>query len=51
MEFGLTWAKLDEMEYVTEAEKLGFTHLWATDSGLIRSDAFVFLAVSPWTTV
>ena len=24
MEFGLTWAKLDEMEYVTEAEKLGF---------------------------
>lgn len=21
MEFGLTWAKLDEMEYVTEAEK------------------------------
>src|SRR5690349_10441361 len=23
MEFGLTWAKLDEMEYVTEAEKLG----------------------------
>ena len=22
MEFGLTWAKLDEMQYVTEAEKL-----------------------------
>ena len=46
MEFGLTWAKLDEMEYVTEAEKLGFTHLWVTDSGLIRSDALVFLAVA-----
>jgi alkanesulfonate monooxygenase SsuD/methylene tetrahydromethanopterin reductase-like flavin-dependent oxidoreductase (luciferase family) len=46
MEFGLTWAKLDEMEYVTEAEKLGFTHLWVTDSGLIRSDAFVFLTVA-----
>ena len=45
MEFGLTWAKLDEMEYVTEAEKLGFTHLWVTDSGLIRSDAFVFLTM------
>ena len=50
MEFGLTWAKLDEMEYVTEAEKLGFTHLWVTDSGLIRSDAFVFLAVAAQKT-
>ena len=50
MEFGLTWSKLDEMEYVTEAEKLGFTHLWATDSGLIRSDAFVFLTVAAQQT-
>ena len=50
MEFGLTWAKLDEMEYAREAEKLGFTHLWVTDSGLIRSDAFVFLAVAAQQT-
>ena len=50
MEFGLTWAKLDEMEYVTEAEELGFTHLWVTDSGLIRSDAFVFLTVAALKT-
>lgn len=50
MEFGLTWAKLDEMGYVTEAEKLGFTHLWVTDSGLIRSDAFVFLSVAAQQT-
>ena len=50
MEFGLTWAKLDEMQYVTEAEKLGFTHLWVTDSPLIRSDAFVFLAVAAQQT-
>src|SRR5690349_1494389 len=50
MEFGLTWAKLDEMEYVTEAEKLGFTHLWVTDSGLIRSDPFVFLTVAAQQT-
>jgi alkanesulfonate monooxygenase SsuD/methylene tetrahydromethanopterin reductase-like flavin-dependent oxidoreductase (luciferase family) len=50
MEFGLTWAKLDEMAYVTEAEKLGFTHLWVTDSGLIRSDAFVFLTVAAQQT-
>ena len=50
MEFGLTWAKLDEMEYVTEAEQLGFTHLWVTDSGLIRSDAFVFLTVAAQKT-
>ncbi len=50
MEFGLTWAKLDEMEYVTEAENLGFTHLWVTDSGLIRSDAFVFLSVAAQQT-
>jgi alkanesulfonate monooxygenase SsuD/methylene tetrahydromethanopterin reductase-like flavin-dependent oxidoreductase (luciferase family) len=50
MKFGLTWAKLDEMEYVTEAEKLGFTHLWVTDSGLIRSDPFVFLTVAAQQT-
>jgi alkanesulfonate monooxygenase SsuD/methylene tetrahydromethanopterin reductase-like flavin-dependent oxidoreductase (luciferase family) len=50
MEFGLTWAKLDEIEYVTEAEKSGFTHLWVTDSGLIRSDAFVFLTVAAQQT-
>jgi alkanesulfonate monooxygenase SsuD/methylene tetrahydromethanopterin reductase-like flavin-dependent oxidoreductase (luciferase family) len=50
MEFGLTWGKLDEMEYVTEAEKLGFTHLWVTDSPLIRSDAFVFLSVAAQRT-
>ena len=50
MEFGLTWAKLDEMQYVTEAEKLGFTHLWVTDSPLIRSDAFVYLAVAAQQT-
>ena len=50
MEFGLTWAKLDEMQYVTEAEKLGFTHLWTTDSPLIRSDAFVFLTAAALQT-
>jgi 5,10-methylenetetrahydromethanopterin reductase len=50
MEFGLTWAKLDEMAYVTEAEKLGFTHLWVTDSPLIRSDAFVFLTAAALQT-
>jgi 5,10-methylenetetrahydromethanopterin reductase len=50
VEFGLTWAKLDEMGYVTAAEKLGFTHLWVTDSGLIRSDALVFLTVAAQQT-
>ena len=50
MEFGLTWAKLDEMQYVTEAEELGFTHLWVTDSPLIGSDAFVFLTVAAQQT-
>jgi alkanesulfonate monooxygenase SsuD/methylene tetrahydromethanopterin reductase-like flavin-dependent oxidoreductase (luciferase family) len=50
MEFGLTWAKLDEMQYVTEAEQLGFTHLWTTDSPLIRSDAFVFLTAAALRT-
>jgi 5,10-methylenetetrahydromethanopterin reductase len=50
MEFGLTWGKLDEMEYVTQAEQLGFTHLWVTDSPLIRSDAFVFLTVAAQRT-
>ena len=50
MEFGLTWAKLDEMQYVTEAEKLGFTHLWTTDSGLIRSDSFAMMTLAALKT-
>lgn len=50
MEFGITWAKIDEMDFVTDAEKLGYTHLWVTDSGLIRSDAFVMMTVAAQKT-
>jgi len=50
MEFGLTWAKIDEMEYVTRAEKLGYTHLWVTDSQTIRSDCFAMLTMAAMKT-
>ena len=50
MEFGLTWAKINEMEYVTRAEDAGYTHLWVTDSGLIRSDSFAMMTLAAMTT-
>jgi len=50
MEFGIIWSKIDEMDFVTDAEKLGFTHLWVTDSGLIRSDLFVMMTVAALRT-
>ncbi len=50
MEFGIIWSKIDEMDFVTDAEKLGFTHLWVTDSGLLRSDLFVMMTVAALKT-
>ena len=43
MEFGITWANASQMDYVTRAEELGYTHLWVTDSQMIRSDCFAVM--------
>jgi 5,10-methylenetetrahydromethanopterin reductase len=46
MDIGLCWAsKIDDIEYVVEAERLGFSHLWAADSQMIWSDCYAALAL------
>ncbi len=50
MEFGITWAKIDDMEYVARAEALGYTHLWVTDSQTIRSECFAVLTMAALKT-
>ncbi len=46
MEFGITWANVSNIDYVTRAEELGYTHLWVTDSQMIRSDCFAVLTLA-----
>lgn len=50
MEFGITWANISKMDHVTLAEKLGYTHLWVTDSQMIRSDCFAVLTMAAMKT-
>ncbi|MBI4081497.1 MAG: LLM class flavin-dependent oxidoreductase [Candidatus Lambdaproteobacteria bacterium] len=50
MDFGITWAKIDEMEYITLAEQMGYTHLWVTDSQMIRSNCFAVLTMAAMKT-
>ncbi len=46
MDIGLCWAsKIDDIDYVVEAERLGFSHLWAADSQMIWSDCYAALAL------
>ena len=41
MELGICVAsKIDDIDYVVEAERLGFTHAWFADSQMIWSDAY-----------
>src|SRR4051812_25548357 len=50
MEFGITWAHVAEMDYITTAEKLGYTHVWVTDSQMIRSDCMAVLTMAATKT-
>ncbi len=50
MEFGITWANVNNMDYVVRAEKLGYTHLWVTDSQMIRSDCIAVLTMAAMKT-
>ncbi len=47
MELGICVAsKIDDLDYVVEAERLGFTHAWLADSQMIWSDVYASLAVA-----
>jgi len=47
MKLGLCVAsKIDDLDYVVEAERLGFTHAWFADSQMIWSDAYATAALA-----
>ncbi len=47
MEFGICVASRPaDIEYVVEAERLGFTHAWMADSQMIWSDVYAMLALA-----
>ncbi len=47
MELGICVAsKIDDIDYVVEAERLGFTHAWFADSQMIWSDAYACAALA-----
>jgi len=47
VELGICVAsKIDDIDYVVEAERLGFTHAWFADSQMIWSDAYATAALA-----
>ena len=47
MEFGVcAITKIDDVGLATEAENLGYTHLWVPDSQMIWSDCYAFMALA-----
>lgn len=47
MELGICVAsKIDDIDYVVEAERLGFTHAWFADSQMIWSDVYATMALA-----
>ncbi len=51
MDFGICVAsRPDDIGYVVEAERLGFTHAWFADSQMIWSDVYAMLAVAATRT-
>jgi 5,10-methylenetetrahydromethanopterin reductase len=47
MEYGICVAsRPEDIEYVVEAERLGFTHAWLADSQMIWSDVYAMLALA-----
>ena len=46
MKFGICLAsRPQDVDYVVEAERLGFTHVWAADSQMIWSDVYAIMAL------
>lgn len=43
-------AKVDEIGYITHAENLGYSHVWVTDSPMIRSNCWAVLALAAQAT-
>ncbi len=47
MEYGICVAsRPEDVDYVVEAERLGFTHAWMADSQMIWSDVYAMLALA-----
>jgi len=47
MQLGICVAsKIDDLDYIVEAERLGFSHAWFADSQMIWSDAYATMALA-----
>ncbi|MBT7428883.1 MAG: LLM class flavin-dependent oxidoreductase, partial [Ilumatobacter sp.] len=47
MQYGICVAsRPGDIDYVVEAERLGFTHAWLADSQMIWSDVYAMLALA-----
>ena len=47
MDFGICVAsKIDDIDYIVHAERLGFSHAWVADSQMIWSDCFAVLGLA-----
>ncbi len=50
MDFSVTESHTDNIDFITHAETLGYTHCAATDSQMIRSNCFAVLALAAQQT-
>lgn len=50
MDFGLSCWKIDDIDFIREAEVLGFDFCWAPDSPMLLSNPWVALAIAARTT-
>ena len=50
MQFGVTCGYINDLGYVTHAEKLGFDFAWFPDSPLMRSNIWAMMAIAAQQT-
>lgn len=50
MQFGISCSKVDDVELVALAERLGYDFCWATDSPMLRSNPWAVLALAATRT-
>ena len=50
MEFGISCSKVDDIDLICQAERLGYDFCWATDSPMLRSNPWVVLGLAATQT-
>lgn len=50
MEFGVNCGYINHIDYISQAEKLGFNYAWFSDTHMIRSNIWATMAVAAQQT-